>query len=99
MPAHPSEFDIVWRMMLCGAGFGFFQSPNLRAIMTSAPPERSGGASGMVGAGRLLGQSVGAALVAACLHLSPAHGAAGALWLGVAFAGLASAASFMRLRY
>jgi len=99
MPAHPSVTDIVWRMLLCGAGFGFFQSPNIRAIMSSAPPERSGGASGMVGTVRLLGQSTGAALVAACLHVSTTHGAVAALWLGALFAGLASTASFMRMQY
>lgn len=99
MPGQPSVPGIVWRMMLCGAGFGFFQSPNIRAIMTSAPPERSGGASGMVGTVRLLGQSSGAAMVAACLHISSTHGAVAAAWLGALFAGLASAASFMRLQY
>ena len=99
LPAHPSVPDIVWRMCLCGAGFGFFQSPNLRTLVMSAPPERSGSASGMVGASRLLGQSVGAALVAACLHVSVSRGAWVALWLGMAFAALASAASFSRLRY
>ncbi len=45
LPPHPSVADIVWRMAVCGGGFGFFQSPNLRALMASAPPERSGGAS------------------------------------------------------
>ena len=45
-PADPGIISIVWRMLICGSGFGFFQSPNLRAIMSSAPPERSGGASG-----------------------------------------------------
>ena len=30
--------DIVWRMALCGTGFGLFQSPNLNALMSSAPP-------------------------------------------------------------
>ncbi|ALM86274.1 MFS transporter [Bordetella sp. N] len=99
MPADAGVFDICWRMALCGAGFGFFQSPNVRALMTSAPPARSGGASGMVGTVRLLGQSTGAALVAACFHASTAQGALLALWLGAAFAALASAASFMRLRF
>lgn len=99
MPADPSVFDIGWRLALCGAGFGFFQSPNVRAIMSSAPPERSGGASGMVGTVRLLGQSTGAALVAACFNVSSAHGAVMALWLGALCAGLAAVASFMRLRY
>ena len=65
---------IVWRMLLCGAGFGFFQSPNLRAIMSSAPPGRSGGASGIVATSRLLGQSIGAALVALCFGIAGAGG-------------------------
>ncbi|WP_144631939.1 MFS transporter [Bordetella genomosp. 13] len=99
MPDHPSAFDIAWRMALCGAGFSFFQSPNVHAIMTSAPHERSGGASSMVGTVRLLGQSTGAALVAACFNISTTHGAVTALWLGTAFAGLAGVASVMRLRY
>ena len=51
-------------MILCGAGFGLFQSPNNHTIITSAPRERSGGASGMLGTARLLGQSSGAALAA-----------------------------------
>jgi DHA2 family multidrug resistance protein-like MFS transporter len=99
LPSHPSVLDVGWRMCLCGAGFGFFQSPNLRALMTSAPPERSGSASGMVSAARMMGQASGAALVAACLHVSTSHGARAALWLGVATAALACAASFSRLRY
>ncbi|HWB48008.1 MAG TPA: MFS transporter, partial [Stellaceae bacterium] len=64
LPAHPGAVDIAWRMAVCGAGFGLFQSPNNRAIINAAPPERSGGASGMIGTARLLGQTVGAALVA-----------------------------------
>jgi DHA2 family multidrug resistance protein-like MFS transporter len=98
MPADPSIFALCWRLSICGAGFGFYQSPNVRALMTSAPPERAGGASGMVGTVRLLGQSTGAALVAACFHLSSQEGAILALWLGAAFAGVASIASFMRLK-
>lgn len=43
MASHPSTLDIVWRMAVCGAGFGLFQSPNNRAIVISAPKERSGG--------------------------------------------------------
>lgn len=97
LPAHPTTPDIIWRMAVCGAGFGFFQSPNLRALMTSAPPERSGGASGVVATSRLLGQASGAALVAACFSVEGARGPALALLLGAAFSGAASVASFMRL--
>jgi DHA2 family multidrug resistance protein-like MFS transporter len=97
LPAHPSTLDIVWRMVICGGGFGFFQSPNLKAIMSSAPPERSGSASGIVATSRLLGQSTGAALVALCFGISMMHGPALALALGAAFAGVAALVSFSRL--
>ena len=97
LPAHPDNLAIVWRMMICGAGFGFFQSPNLKAIMSSAPPERSGGASGIVATSRLIGQSTGAALVALCFGISATHGPALALTLAACFAGGASVASFSRL--
>jgi DHA2 family multidrug resistance protein-like MFS transporter len=97
LPDRPTTFDLAWRMMLCGAGFGLFQSPNLRALMTSAPPGRSGGASGIVATARLLGQTSGAALVAFCFHLWGAHGPWLALWLGCAFSAAGSLASFLRL--
>jgi DHA2 family multidrug resistance protein-like MFS transporter len=97
MPAEPSVFEISWRMFVCGMGFGFFQSPNLKALMTSAPPHRSGGASGIVATARLFGQSIGAALVALCFGMSELHGSRIALGLGAGFAGAACLASFMRL--
>jgi len=97
LPVHPSVFDIGWRMAVCGAGFGFFQAPNLKAIMGSAPASRSGGASGIVATARLLGQTTGAALVALCFTIASHHGATLALALGAVFAGGASIASFSRL--
>ncbi len=97
LPADPGVFDIVFRMTICGVGFGLFQAPNLKALMASAPPERSGGASGVIAMARLLGQTSGAALVALCFSLAGIHGATTALLLGGACAGLASLASFARL--
>jgi DHA2 family multidrug resistance protein-like MFS transporter len=88
---------IVWRMALCGFGFALFQSPNLNALMSSAPPERSGGASGMVAMARLNGQAIGAALVALCFGLAGARGPVWTLWLGAAVAALAALASSARL--
>ena len=61
LPADPSNGDIIWRMVLCGAGFGLFQSPNNHTIISAAPRNRSGGASGMLGTARLLGQTRGRA--------------------------------------
>jgi len=97
MPQDPSALDIGWRMAVCGVGFGFFQAPNLKAIMGSAPPQRAGSASGMVATARLIGQSTGAALVAFCLTISTQRGSWYALGLAASFAFVASVASFSRL--
>jgi MFS transporter, DHA2 family, multidrug resistance protein len=97
LPASPGILDIVWRMAICGLGFGFFQTPNLRAIMSSAPSGRSGGASGIVATARLTGQTTGAALAALCFALAGREGATMALELGAGFAALGSVMSFLRL--
>jgi DHA2 family multidrug resistance protein-like MFS transporter len=97
LPANPSIFDIVWRMMLCGFGFGFFQTPNMKAIMTSAPLHRGGSASGMVATARLVGQTTGAAAAALCFGLAGREGATLALALGAGFAALGSVMSFLRM--
>jgi DHA2 family multidrug resistance protein-like MFS transporter len=97
LPANPSVVDIVWRMMVCGFGFGFFQTPNMKTIMSSAPPHRSGSASGIVATARLVGQTTGAALAALCFSLAGHSGAALALALGAGFALLGSVMSFLRL--
>ena len=49
---------------LCGIGYGFFQSPNNRTILGGAPRERTGAAQGILATARLVGQTLGAALVA-----------------------------------
>jgi DHA2 family multidrug resistance protein-like MFS transporter len=97
LPDGASYPAIMLRMAVCGAGFGFFQSPNLKAIMSSAPPGRSGGASGTIATSRLMGQSIGAALVALCFAISAQHGPTLALTLAACFAGVASIVSFSRL--
>jgi DHA2 family multidrug resistance protein-like MFS transporter len=97
LPPQPSDSDIIWRMMVCGAGFGFFQAPNNRAIISAAPPERSGGASGMLGTSRLAGQTMGAALVALVFGLFDLHGTAIALGLAAAIAAVAAGISALRL--
>lgn len=74
LPDRPDTFDIVWRMALCGTGFGLFQSPNNRTMLSAAPRARSGGASGMLSTARLLGQTTGAAMAALLFARLP-HGA------------------------
>jgi MFS transporter, DHA2 family, multidrug resistance protein len=83
---------------LCGIGFGFFQSPNLRAIMTSAPPHRASGASAMVALARLTGQASGAAMVAICFNLFSETGPSTAIALGALTAGIGAIISFARLK-
>ena len=90
-------FEIGWCLVLCGIGFGFFQTPNMKAIMSSAPANRSGGASGILAASRLFGQSVGAAIVAICLSFSPENGIWAAIWAGAVLGVLGSIVSFLRL--
>lgn len=97
LPADPGVANIVWRMVICGIGFGFFQTPNMRAIMTSAPSHRGGSASGIVATARLIGQTTGAAFAALCFALAGRDGAVLALAGGAAFAGLGSVMSFLRL--
>ncbi|HEY9025527.1 MAG TPA: MFS transporter [Burkholderiaceae bacterium] len=97
LPGHASVADIAWRTAVCGAGFGFFQAPNLKALMGSVPARRSGSASGVVATSRLLGQTLGAGLVALCFHLAPSWAPTMALWLGCAFALAGSIASVLRL--
>ncbi len=59
-----APFDIAWRLLLCGIGFGIFQSPNNRSIQGSAPRDRSGAAQAIQGLARVVGQTVGAIIVA-----------------------------------
>lgn len=58
-----SEWNIAWRMALCGIGFGFFQTPNNIVMIKSTPIERSGAAGGMQSTARLSGQTLGATAV------------------------------------
>jgi len=97
LPADASVLRITLGMAVCGLGFGLFQSPNLKAIMSAAPPQRAGGASGMVAMARLNGQALGAALVALCFGIAGSQGPTVALGLGAGFAALGALASAARL--
>jgi MFS transporter, DHA2 family, multidrug resistance protein len=92
-----SSVDFIWRMALCGAGFGLFQSPNNRTLLLAAPRARSGAAGGMLGTARLLGQTVGAAGVAILFRVYPERGADVALFAAAAIALAAAFVSLSRL--
>jgi len=94
---HPDALQIAWRMAVCGAGFGIFQSPNNRTMLASAPRSRSGGASGMLSTARLTGQTLGAALVAVIFGTVPQHGPTVALYVAAGFAAMAAVVSTLRV--
>ncbi|MBV9828059.1 MAG: MFS transporter [Alphaproteobacteria bacterium] len=98
LPPEPSTLNVLLRVAVCGLGFGTFQSPNNRAIVSSAPLERSGGAGAIQGTSRLLGQSIGAAMVALVFGLMGAgDGSTTALLLAAGFAAIGTLASLSRL--
>lgn len=111
LPAHPSTIEIVVRGAICGLGFGFFQSPNNRDLVGSAPRTKIASAAGVLAGVRLTGQTLGAALVAivfatigATLAGAGAHFATVArsatplaLWLACASTTIAMLASASRI--
>ena len=105
MPAGASYANVAWRMVMCGFGFGFFQSPNNRLLVGSAPRERSGAGSGMLATARLTGQTIGSALVALAFGVTGAeagvevaHGTTLALTMAIVSATTAMVVSSLRLR-
>lgn len=92
------SLDIAWRTALCGFGFGFFQSPNNRAMISATPHERSGGASGAQATTRLLGQTTGTAVVAVLFSLDRGDAARTALYVAALVATLGAIVSLSRLR-
>jgi len=104
LPHPASAWNIAWRLAVCGFGFGFFQSPNNRLMIASAPRDRAGAGSGMLSTSRLVGQTTGSALVALLFGLT--HGGAEgvtrgttlSVGLAACFAAVAMVLSSLRLR-
>jgi DHA2 family multidrug resistance protein-like MFS transporter len=79
LPAVPASLAIVACAAICGAGFATFQTPNNRAIIATAPPEKTGRAAGVMTTARVSGQTLGATLVAIIFEIAEAHTGAHAL--------------------
>ncbi|MGQ4878360.1 MFS transporter [Billgrantia sp. LNSP4103-1] len=95
LPEDTGVLNSLWRTALCGIGFGLFQPPNNREMMTSAPRELSTSASGVLSTTRTVGQSLGVALVGAFLAADAPVQAT--LWAGCVACLLALAASLARM--
>lgn len=106
LPGQPQVWDIVARCLLCGIGFGCFQSPNNREMLSSVSREHSSYASGVLAIMRTFGQCLGTALVGVLLA-SHARGGVSmerpavqlSLWIAVAATALAVTLSLSRLRH
>ncbi len=98
LPEHAGLWEIGWRMSFAGVGFGLFNSPNNRAIITSAPAARSGGASGMQATARLMGQTIGTAIVGVLFAVLTSGATKVTLGLAAAFCVIAGIASVARPR-
>jgi DHA2 family multidrug resistance protein-like MFS transporter len=105
LPGQPQVWDIVARCLLCGIGFGCFQSPNNREMLSSVSREHSSYASGVLAIMRTFGQCLGTALVGVLLA-SHARGGVSmerpavqlSLWIAVVATALAVTLSLSRLR-
>ncbi|EMH4161125.1 MFS transporter [Pluralibacter gergoviae] len=106
LPAHAGVWDIGLRSLVCGVGFGCFQSPNNREIMGNVVREHSGYASGVLAVVRTFGQCLGASIVGVALALlassaAPSmeeHAVRLSLWIAVATSTVAVMFSLGRLR-
>jgi DHA2 family multidrug resistance protein-like MFS transporter len=96
LPVVPGKLNIVWRLALCGIGFGLFQTPNNTVMMTSGPVERSGAASGMNAVARNLGWSLGSAVVALVFGFAGTNSTTLCLWAGAGFAAIGAIFSSAR---
>ena len=69
LDANSSVQYIVMSLVMTGAGFSLFSSPNINAIMGSVDNKHAGGASGAVATTRLLGQLNSMVLVTLAIAL------------------------------
>lgn len=69
LPATPAVWDICLRSLVCGIGFGCFQSPNNREMLANVSREYASYGSGILSIARTFGQCLGAAVVGILLSI------------------------------
>lgn len=98
MPESVSDLWLMSAMALAGIGFGFFQTPNNRVIIGSAPRHRAGALGGLQATTRVFGQTFGAAMVASVFSLSVSVGPILGLSVGIGCASMAVLVNVIRHR-
>jgi len=96
VPAGANPVLLVGCLVLCGLGFGLFQTPNTRNMLLSAARERSGAAGGMQAMARQFGQSAGAAIVSLIFSAQATFAASLVLVVAAGLAGTAALLSLLR---
>jgi len=101
LTADSSSLRITLNLVACGIGFGLFQTPNNTTIVSTAPANRGGAASGMIGVARLMGQCFGAALVALFFKIVPDQASSIRIcqYIACGFAVIAAVLSLSRVKY
>lgn len=98
-PPDPKGTAFLIGAVIAGSGFGLFQTPNNRTLLLSAPKARAGAAGATQGTARLLGQSLGAIVMAIIFQTVPVERAPTiALVIAGALAATSAMISFARVR-
>lgn len=74
MPSTVSDGWLFATMLVSGVGFGFFQTPNNRVLIGSAPRHRAGALGGLQATTRVFSQTFGAAIVSLVFTLGLSFG-------------------------
>lgn len=104
LPEVATVNDFLWRVAVCGIGYGLFLPPNNKEMFSNVASNRTVTASGVLSTARTAGQSIGAALVAMVIALlNGLTGHAGAQFavyvfgLACLISALSSVSSMLRL--
>lgn len=104
LPQMATVNDFLWRVAVCGIGYGLFLPPNNKEMFSNVAANRTVTASGVLSTARTAGQSIGAALVAMVIALlNGLTGEAGAQFavyvfgLACLISALSSVSSMLRL--
>ncbi|MFT4191514.1 MAG: MFS transporter [Comamonas sp.] len=96
LPAAAADGWLAAALLVAGVGFGCFQAPNNRDMLSAPPRARSGAAGGMQATARVNGQTWGAAAAGLCFALAAAQGATLALAGAIGFTALAMGINLVR---
>ncbi|MDP9767163.1 UNVERIFIED_ORG: DHA2 family multidrug resistance protein-like MFS transporter [Atlantibacter hermannii] len=98
LPASPAAWDICLRSLWCGIGFGCFQSPNNREMLSNVSRDYASYASGVLSIVRTFGQCLGAAVMGVLLAINELQAVHYALWIAVVASAASVVLSVSRLR-